>query len=119
MPGTQVHLNQAEHNERFFGSFDRPVYNDWAMTVLFYAALHYVDAFLAHVGFADPGGHGTRDSYISSVAQLRVIHLEYFRLKNRSTNARYRAGRFSVAEIDRCRNTDLENIKRHIRGLIP
>lgn len=119
MPDTRVHLNQADHNERFFDSFDRTTYSDWAITVLFYAALHYVDAFLAHAGFTYPGGHPTRDGLVNSVTQLRTISSEYFRLKNRSSSARYYASRFSTREIERCRDTDLGNIKRHVRGLLP
>lgn len=119
MPDTGVHLNQAEHNERFFGSFDRTTYSDWAITVLFYAALHYVDAFLAHAGIPYPGAHRTRDGLVNSVTQLRTISSEYLRLKNRSSSARYYASRFTAREIERCRHTDLENIKRHIRRLLP
>lgn len=119
MPDTRVHLDQAEHNERFFGSFDQTTYSDWAVTVLFYAALHYVDAFLAHAGFKYPGGHHTRDGLVNSVTQLRTISTEYFRLKNRSSSARYYSSRFPAPDVERSRNTDLENIKRHIRGLLP
>src|SRR5437762_2448334 len=45
MPGTQDHLDQAQHNEQFFAKIDPSVNGDWAVTVLFYAALHYVDAY--------------------------------------------------------------------------
>ncbi len=118
MPRTPVHLSQADHNERFFHSFDRNIYSDWAMTALFYASLHYVDAFLAHVGIENPGGHATRDCFVNSWTELRPINREYFRLKNRSTSARYYARRFPTREIDRALNNDLENVRQHIRGLI-
>ena len=118
MPGTPVHINQAQHKEEFFLSFDRTVYSDWAITVLFYAALHYVDAFLAHVGIRNPGGHSNREQYIQSRPELQPIYNEYSRLKNRSASARYYARRFSPEEIERCRNQDLENIKQRIRSIL-
>jgi len=119
MPDLATHLRQAHHNEQFFLSFDRGIYSDWAMTVLYYAALQYVDALLAHLGILDPGGHDVRECHIRSRNELRPIHREYFRLKSRSRNARYYARHFRPEEIDRCRTTDFETIKQHVRGLLP
>jgi len=119
MPNTATHLGQAHHNEQFFLCFDRRVYSDWAATTIFYAALHYIDAFLAHVGISDPGGHDVRDDLVATRPELVPVSRDYFRLKSRSRNARYYARRFPLQEIDTCRNTYLENIRNHIQGLIP
>ncbi len=117
MPNTAEHINQAQHNEAFFNSMDQmdqSVYSDWAMTVLFYTALHYVDALLAQHGILGPGGHDVRDNHVARQSELRPISHLYFRLKSRSRNARYYCRRFNQAEIQRAQNQDLEGIKTHL-----
>jgi hypothetical protein len=49
VPSKEDHLNRAQDNERLAGSLDlnSAINVDWAITILFYAALHYVDAYLA------------------------------------------------------------------------
>jgi len=118
MPNCADHIIQARHNETFYDNIDKNAYSDWAMTALFYAALQYIDAFLATVGMVDPGGHGVRDQEINAQAHLRSIANLYFRLKNRSRNARYYCGRFSLGELERCRNQDLAQLRNHISPLI-
>jgi len=114
MPDKATHLTQAHHNEAFGSTIDSSVYSDWAVTVIFYQALQYVDALLAEEGNAHSGGHDVRDNEISKRPKLRSIAKFYFRLKNRSRNARYRAARFPVAEVERCKNEDLTRIRDHI-----
>lgn len=112
------HILQARHNEAFYDSIDKNTYSDWAMTGLFYAALQYIDAYLATVGMVDPGGHGVRDQEVNAQAHLRPIANLYFRLKNRSRNGRYYCARFSVSELERCRNQDLARLRNHISPFI-
>lgn len=88
MPSKDAHLKQARHNFSLFQSFDKTKYPDWAVTILFYTALHYVDAFLAGSAI-DPGSHVARDKYIRMVTQLRPLYSHYCFLKNLSHNARY------------------------------
>jgi len=55
----QEHLQQAHHNEdlaRKLGSQPLEAY-DWAITVLFYCVLHFVDAYLLDRHNITPGGH--------------------------------------------------------------
>jgi len=42
-----AHLAQAKHNEDFASNQNRPDYNDWVTTALFYAAIHYLEAYWA------------------------------------------------------------------------
>ena len=45
MPNKEAHLQQAIHNEEAANILLREVvFNDWAITALFYAAVHYVEA---------------------------------------------------------------------------
>ena len=57
MPSRLTHRQQAQHNEEFIASFDLDAtpYLDWVVTAIFYAALHFVDSYLA-----------TKDIHLSS-----------------------------------------------------
>ena len=114
MPDKDTHIAQAHHNAAFRDTIDNSVYSDWAVTVIFYEALQYVDALLARLGNTHPGAHDIRDNEINGRRELQPIARFYFRLKNRSRNARYHAARFAVAEVERCKNEDLRRIKDHI-----
>lgn len=118
MPDLAEHLLQARHNEEFFGSIDRGLYSDWAIIALYYAALHYIDAFLATVRILDPGGHAVRDPEIRQRPELQPISHHYFRLKNRSQSARYYCARFRQGELERCHRDDLGGIKAALLPLL-
>lgn len=91
MPNRDDHLAQAVHNRAFYDSINRELYTDWAIIVIFYAALHYIDAFLATVPYPPihPGRHDVRDNSVRDLAQLRPIYSEYRTLKDQSRTARY------------------------------
>ena len=91
MPTRARHIAQAEHNEdlyRHLGAVS-PEYIDWQVTCLFYAVLHYVDAYLAPL--VHPATHAERDNWISREAILRIIRPDYRELRSRSEDARYNA----------------------------
>jgi hypothetical protein len=46
MPIPEKHFQKALYNEKFFNDIKQN-YTDWAITGIFYSALHLVDAFLA------------------------------------------------------------------------
>lgn len=89
MPARDDHLNQARHNAHFYTTVDKSAFKDWAITVLFYTGLHYIDAFLAQRANLHPPIHKARDNMVTTVAELRPIASDYFALKNGSFNARY------------------------------
>ena len=64
MPDFESHLRQAERNERVASHL--ATFPDWQTVALFYAALHYVDAYLAQRFGAQ--GHPT-----SHQARLRFL----------------------------------------------
>ena len=119
MPDRDDHLAQANHNKKFYHSFDVQNYSDWAATVLFYTGLHYIDAFLAthHI---DPGSHDVRDKYITQLHELRQISGHYFALKNSSRTARYYPlARFPMQHLQPLEQVHLENIKMGLRPHLP
>jgi hypothetical protein len=50
MLNRQQHLEKARHNERASRAWEAGAFTDWAVTTLFYAALHGLDAYLANSG---------------------------------------------------------------------
>ncbi|MEJ5226830.1 hypothetical protein [Thermodesulfovibrio sp.] len=73
-------------------------YPDWAVTGLFYSALHLVEAFLAKKGI-HPEDHKTRLSFIERVKDLKPVFSNYRALYDCSVNARYRMYKFSSEEV--------------------
>lgn len=114
MPTTAEHWLQGEHNEAFYQYIDKNAYSDWAATALFYSALHYIDAFLARFEI-DPGGHDDRDTEVANRKELRPLAKQYFRLKNRSRNARYCCTRFDIQELQRAYGNDLAYIRNYLQ----
>jgi len=55
----QEHLRQARHNEALTSQLGSPPIEayDWAITVLFYTVLHFVDAYLLQQHGIVPRGH--------------------------------------------------------------
>lgn len=90
MPNQTEHRGKAEDNEYFVASLQNPFW-DWAVTGTFYAALHYVDAYLAtkHI---DPPTHVIRNGLVKSQAALTPLWGDYRELLNESRTARYDAG---------------------------
>src|SRR5690242_11659410 len=88
-PEAAAHLVQARHDYALYQELkDRGQYLDWAVTALFYTALHLVEACLVEKHRL--GGekiHKQRDSAI--YAHLRPIYSQYDLLHTRSTWARY------------------------------
>lgn len=117
MPNVADHILQVQHNETFYHATDKSVYSDWAMTAVYYAALHYVDAFLAQVGIIDPGGHDVRDQEVHRRAELRPIVSSYFRLKSRSRSARYYCTTYPHSELQRSFEVDLRAIRDRLLPL--
>ncbi len=123
MPSFDGHLAQAEKNERFYHSLDirTSKFLDWAVTSLFYSALHYVDAYLAArvppFG-SHPDNHTARGLWIDRVAELSRIEAEYRWLRNYSESARYGLMRFTPQQVSDIYNFRFRAVKQHIRNLL-
>lgn len=101
-PQSLRHLQEAYINYQRYESFlDEPQNLHWAVVLLFYSAVHLVDAYIAgkhpDVKIAK---HEDRDSYIAN--QMSAITREYAKLKSASRGARY-----TFAEYDRARSVRL------------
>jgi hypothetical protein len=83
------HKQRAEHNEFLRDELDNPFW-DWAVSATFYAAVHYVEAYLAKCNPpVHSRNHDYRDSHILRDAKIRIIYDDYKLLKTESHDARY------------------------------
>jgi len=81
MPTVQQHIAQWKHNRTFAKSIDK-AYQDWQVTVIFYAALHLVNAAL--VTLKEPvSNHSDRNLKVktnSAFASIRRQYLDLYRI---------------------------------------
>jgi hypothetical protein len=114
VPDRNEHLTRARQTESLASSLNANlgVVVDWAITMLFYAALHYVDAYLAGKNM-HPLSHDQRDREIESNGSLSVIYNDYRRLKDLSRAARYEIANFPKEKLDIARMR-LISIKKHL-----
>jgi uncharacterized protein (UPF0332 family) len=85
------HIRKAQHNDVFLKNelLAMNDYNDWKVVVIFYSAVHYVDAALAVLNIHPirHEGNDGRNAYVS--VHFRKISRKYQTLYNRSRFARY------------------------------
>jgi hypothetical protein len=97
-------------------------YSDWYVTIMFYAALHRVQALLHHRGYDDTQCDlhtKTRDLLRNDVV-LRLetdLRNHYRDLSDDSRAARYRLGRFSQVQVSDLRER-YENLKQRVGQLM-
>lgn len=118
MSEVKKHIHQAERNEKFFDDVKNE-YTDWAVTGLFYAALHLVEAFLS-LKNQRAEDHKTRSWYISTIKELKPIYEDYRALYDYSVNARYKMLPLSLESLNDIYAEFFSNIKktmlRHLKA---
>ena len=113
----EQHLEEAAHNERFLADHDLVAseYLDWAVTVISYSALHYVDALLARSYGFHPRDHRERSHRIHHEPALRRhLRNDFEDLKNDGIEARYTDRVFTKEEVTRYILPLLDKIKRYV-----
>jgi hypothetical protein len=105
-------------NERLAVSLDLadPVQIDWAVIILFYSAVHQVEAYFATTG-KHSKNHKHRDSGIEGDRNVRPIFKDYGFMKAYSVNARYLMPIFTSTTVDNVKKR-LDNIKAHVAPLL-
>jgi len=122
MPTLNQHLRKAQHNENFATHISPSPFLDWLVTTKFYAALHYIDAYLANKGIHPKrhrGSKESRDTYIGNDPNLRPVYHDYRRLREDSEDARYEVREFLLADITNRTDPCLIRIKNHLRQFLP
>ncbi len=116
MPTVQEYLIKAERNERLadiLASLPER-YTEWEVTVLFYSALHYVNAFLEMQGL-EATHHHARYQLIASMTNFAR---EYENLSQKSVNARYKMDEFTPQDVDRTKASDFRVVKEEVLALL-
>ena len=85
--------------------------------MLFYAAMHYVEAYLAKSS-VHLRSHTTRDNAISRDGALRKIFREYSDLKYFGYNARYEVSGFKANDVTNVALKHYSTIKNHLTPLL-
>lgn len=122
MPNAQFHISKAERNEEFYQSceLDSSKFNEWAIVLLFYISMHYVDAVLSQdttlsQELRDPENHFTRNRAISQCPGLSPIASMYLNLYHRSKDARYRIIHFPNGYLSRLKTISFEPVQGYLR----
>lgn len=100
MPNRDEHVHKAEGNEVFAAAIapNSQTEIDWTLVVLFYAAVHYVEAYLFKQWGAHVRSHTTRDKYFGKEASLKKVFVPYSHLKFYGYNARYEVSTFTAKD---------------------
>ncbi|HET9406793.1 MAG TPA: HEPN domain-containing protein [Candidatus Sulfotelmatobacter sp.] len=114
MPNKPEHIAKAESNQKLADTLSRGAYLDWAVTLLFYSALHYVDAILAVSG-VNPETHTERGDAMGNNDTLKRIRPEYRTLETLSRNARYREMKIDPDDLQKARE-NFDPLCAHLRS---
>jgi hypothetical protein len=115
VPQRHEHLKRAQENEKLATALKKlrsPSGIDWAITVLFYSALHYIDAFLAGKN-CHPLTHDNRNDEIEANGCLSEISNDYRRLEDMSREARYNVAEYPAEKFEIAKRR-FDRIKDHI-----
>lgn len=110
----QRHLAQARHNYDIYRRLSAAAADaDWAITALFYTALHLVKAHAVQAHSLDltsliPSTHADYDSYVA--LRLARALSPYKRLFGAAQRARYRLQPPSAADLRRYHDTDFTRL---------
>lgn len=123
---TELHLATARQNSDFAAILvrtydDAPPSLNWAAVVAFYAAVHYVNAYLWEVARVEPRNHFERAKLINTLSILDSLIPGYRRLQGYSINARYNPGfQMESADVRRLLDTDLATVAQVVdAALLP
>ncbi len=119
MPSKQEHITKAAGNAAL--ALSMPLNNqtqiDWALVILFYAALHYVEAYLSTLD-QHLRSHTTRDNAVGRDSNLKKIFLEYQDLKFYGYNARYETSGFKAHDVTDIAAKNFAKIEAQLKPLL-
>lgn len=119
MPAAHEHLARARENEALADELSReaqPAGVDWAIALLFYSSLHYIDAFLAGK-HKHPRSHEERNYEVENNGTLADIYAPYRKLEDMSRAARYDIAGYGSPGYDRAKSYH-HAVKSHLAKLL-
>jgi hypothetical protein len=116
VPSRLEHLAKAEHNQQLALALQGSANLDWSVTILFYAALHLVEATLA--AYTHSANHADRFANVNSDPRLQPMFRHYRRLYDFSLRSRYDCDVFTPQFVQTLYAGRYEPIKRHLQPLL-
>ena len=118
MPTKGEHLAKADNNRKFADglSVTSSTSVGWAITALFYSALHYIEAYNAKFN-AHFHTHDTLNRDIERNPVLSPIWADYRDLSEFSWNARYRYVNYGQPQLDEAKQCH-ESVKSLVSQLL-
>jgi hypothetical protein len=121
-PTAHEYIEQAAHNAALAAHLrsEKPDYLDWAVTCLFYSALHYVNAYLAFSQKPIPKRHRATDgsparlNIIQQDPNLRPIYPHYRHLDDESRDARYELRKPTRKDYDDFLLRQLQEVQNYL-----
>jgi uncharacterized protein (UPF0332 family) len=116
MATLQEHRLKAAHNRDFLDSYrlSESEFVDWAVTVLFYCALHWLRALLAQEGYQVKNYRDEEDA-ITGTGVFTLQALAWYRhLKDSSRQARYETTEFSPSAYRDLRQSCFEPFRTFV-----
>ena len=118
MPSKDDHIKIAKRNEVFSRELLSEGKNlDWVVTIIFYSAIHYVEAYMATKN-RHSGSHRNRDSEIENDSNLSPLYDDFSDLKNDSIQCRYHGYTFPLNDVISRIKPSLKFIRSHISNLL-
>ncbi len=117
MATKEQHLAQATRNEELAPKLSDIGEYGWAITALFYAALHLVQAYLVSEDLAVTT-HAARRAILARTPVLAAIEGAYAGLKWASEQARYECQSFTAAQFKAIHERRYVRISTYIRNLV-
>lgn len=113
MPLDADFLERAELNERFLSTLDLNTtdYFYWAVTIAFYVALRYVDAFFFPIR---PASHPERLQMVATDPRTRPFSNSYRELYNQARDARCELTQFTAIEVQSLISNRMNHVKTHM-----
>ena len=125
--GTQEHLDTAERNRDLARALLNPTVApglatlpyEWVAVIAFYAAVHFVNAYLWERYRVAPRNHTERGNYVRHDPVLRRCANAYGRLLDTGYKARYlRRYRVAASWADQLVNVDLADVEAAVRAAL-
>jgi len=109
MPSFNDHCEHSRHNLEFLDSFFLDKFNDWAITVMFYAGVHMVEAILDKDYSIHSQNHSERSINLTKL--MAFTKNDYKALEREAHNSRYKKYKIYSWEVHRI-------FKDHFQGLV-
>ncbi len=118
MPTRKQHLSHARRSRQLYGLLtdQGAKQREWLIVLLFYAALHEIEAWLEGRGIHS-GSHGQRERIVSQEPLLRPIYQQYRQLRTDSNNARYNCWQPTAGDVRAAYDGMFEPLTKHVRSL--